>query len=279
MFGVRREAAMQLGEAQRALSLVPGRKIVDYGVSPRAANEMRDSAFQPIVTTALIRAFTMCRQVLRRGGVITLLLAAAAGSCGQQAPSARADGDPASDVLLVQNVFYPYQPKVRPSLEAALEEALRSSARASGVRFKVAIIGTAAELGLVPGYFGRPQAYARFLDREISFNAPQPLITVMPAGFGVMPAKDAPALAGLRAQAHEGSNGLTRSAIAAVLAVDRYLGHPIPPPSIRPATGHSSSSAPLTFGLPLGLLLILGLVLLVRGRRHSRAAERDDRHA
>jgi len=191
---------------------------------------------------------------------------------------ALADGDPASDVLLVQKVFYPYQPQVSPSLERALEAALASLERASGVPFKLAIIGTAPELGLVPEYFGHPQAYARFLDREISFNAPQPLITVMPSGYGVIPARYAPALARLTVVAHEGSNGLARSAIDAVVALSRYLGHPVTPPAVRSAGSTGSSPAALVFAVPVALLLLAGLLLAGRRRvrtRRSRPSGRD----
>jgi hypothetical protein len=184
-----------------------------------------------------------------------------------------ADGDPASDVLLVQNVFYPYQPKVSPSLERALEGALGSLGRASGVHFKVAIIGTAPELGLVPEYFGHPQAYARFLDREISFNAPQALVTVMPAGYGVMPARYSPAVAHLAVDTHEGSDGLTRSAIDAVVALSRQIGHPVAPPSVRPSASSGSSTPGLVFAAPVALLLLAGLVLATRRRVEKRRSD------
>src|SRR6202790_3497746 len=123
-----------------------------------------------------------------------------------------ANGDPASDVLLAQNVFYPYLPKVSSALEATLEKTLRA-AGASGLHLKVAIIGTREELGLVPKFFGHPQAYAQFLDREISFNQPQSLLVVMPDGFGVIPASSASALAPVPIDRQRRSDGLTRSAI------------------------------------------------------------------
>jgi len=37
-------------------------------------------------------------------------------------------------------------------------------------------VGSATDLGGVPNLFGHPQAYATFLDSEISFNRPQPLL-------------------------------------------------------------------------------------------------------
>jgi hypothetical protein len=82
-----------------------------------------------------------------------------------------ANGDPASDVLLAQDVFHPFQPKVSAGLEAAMNTALRAAAGV-GLNLKVAIIGAPEELGVVPNLFGHPQAYAQFLDREISFRLP-----------------------------------------------------------------------------------------------------------
>ncbi len=207
--------------------------------------------------------------------MLVIALAAMALACGRPSP-ARADGDPASDVLLVQNVFFPYQPKVSGSLERALEATLASVARATHVPFKVAIIRSVPDLGLEPQYFGHPQAYASFLDREISFNSPlQPLITVMPSGFGVIPARYAPALARVPVNSGEGSDGLTRSAIAAVVALSRSLGHPVSPPRISAAASPSSSPELVAFAVPVGLLVIGGLVLAMR-RARSRA---DPTHA
>jgi hypothetical protein len=199
--------------------------------------------------------------------LLAVALAATALVCGRAAP-ARADGDPASDVLLVQNVFFPYQPKVSASLEGALKEVLASSARATHVPFKVAIIRSLPDLGLEPQYLGHPQAYAAFLDHEISFNSdPQPLITVMPEGFGVIPARYAPAIAHLPVDAGHGSDGLTRSTIAAVVALSRYLGHPVSSPRVSATSTSNSSPGLFVFAVPVGLLLVGGLVLAMRRSR------------
>ncbi|HYB24211.1 MAG TPA: hypothetical protein VED41_10460, partial [Solirubrobacteraceae bacterium] len=98
-----------------------------------------------------------------------------------RAPSARADADPASDVLLGQSAFYPYQPPATPALEHAMESVLAAAAH-QGCELRVAIIDSREDLGAVPNFFGHPQPYAEFLDREISFNHPQPLLVVMAAG-------------------------------------------------------------------------------------------------
>ena len=178
------------------------------------------------------------------------------------------DGDPASDVLLAQSIFYPYQPKVSPGLEAALEKTLHAAASAARLHLKVAIIGTPEELGLVPNFFGHPQAYAQFLDREISFNQPQQLLVVMPAGFGVMPTRLATGLARVPVETRRRSDGLTRSAILAVLALARYRGHTIATPSIAPSSSSSSPPALLVFGLPAALLILAGVAVMRRG--HTR---------
>jgi hypothetical protein len=170
-------------------------------------------------------------------------------------------------VLLAQSVFYPYQPRVSPGLEAAMERTLHAAASAAGLHLKVAIIGTPEELGLVPNFFGHPQAYAQFLDREISFNQPQQLLVVMPAGFGVMPARLAAGLARMPVDTQQRTNGLTRSAILAVVALARSQGHPIATPSIAPSSSSSSPPALLAFGVPVVLLAVVGMVIVVRGRR------------
>src|SRR5262245_14137685 len=88
------------------------------------------------------------------------LLALAAGA-------ALADGDPASDVLLGENVFYPYQPAVSQQVQKALN-AQTAAAKRSGFPIKVALIASPVDLGVIPDLFGKPQKYAAFLDQEIS---------------------------------------------------------------------------------------------------------------
>jgi MYXO-CTERM domain-containing protein len=195
--------------------------------------------------------------------VVLLLLALAA--TNSWVASSWADGDPASDVLPVKDVFFPYEPNVSPALEAATEKTVHA-AGATGFQLKVAIIGTALELGLVQNLWGQPQAYAQFLDREISFNEPRKLLVVMPAGFGVVPASLAGALASMRVDTRHRSDGLTRSALLAVVALARSQGHPIATPSLSPSSSSSSPPAVLVFGLPVALLALAGLGVVRRSR-------------
>src|SRR3954449_3376835 len=97
-------------------------------------------------------------------------LAAAAMVMGLLVPSvARADSDPASDTLLLQDVFLPVDPPF-PKQDANAIRGLAATMKKSGYPIKVAIIGTPNDLGLVPQIFGKPQEYAGYLGREIDFN-------------------------------------------------------------------------------------------------------------
>src|ERR1700679_2319855 len=104
---------------------------------------------------------------------------------GTVAPAAGlADGDPASDVLLGQNVFYPYTPPVPASVQATLN-AETAAAKHAGLPIKVALIASPVDLGVIPELFGRPQSYADLLDKEISSEQIQPQLVVMAAGYGI----------------------------------------------------------------------------------------------
>jgi hypothetical protein len=178
---------------------------------------------------------------------------------------AGADGDPASDVLLVSNVFYPYQETVSNNLIAALNLAT-TRAHAAHFPIKVAIIATPEDLGAVPDLFAKPQQYANFLDREISFNGTVALLVVMQAGFGLVGSGPPSALAGLQITSQRGSDGLATAAIKAVGLLAAHAGHPFVLPPI-PAGGAASSgnSAFVTFVAPAALvLLVVAIVAFTR---------------
>lgn len=119
-----------------------------------------------------------------RGGVRrAVVLAAAVAVVALQAPASRGDGDPASDTLLEQNVFFPYSAPSQ-SARGALQQAV-DGVYARGNRIKVALIFDQADLGSIPSLFGHPADYAHFLGVELGQWYVGPLIVVMPAGFGV----------------------------------------------------------------------------------------------
>jgi hypothetical protein len=96
--------------------------------------------------------------------------------------AARADGDPASDVLPTEDV---YLPVAQPSGDAAA--ALTTSVAAvfaGGDRIKVAVIATQDDMGAVTQLFNQQQDYAKFLSIELAGFYVGPLLIVMPGGFG-----------------------------------------------------------------------------------------------
>ncbi|HEY2142279.1 MAG TPA: hypothetical protein VGG98_09505 [Solirubrobacteraceae bacterium] len=188
-----------------------------------------------------------------------------------------ADADPASDYLLAAPVFYPYQPPTSPALRHVLEGAL-SRLQARGLGLKVAIIADPTDLGGVTNLWNMPQRYADFVVREISFNAPQPLLVVMPGGFGTSHVGSTGALKDVVVDGTHGTNGLARSAIGAVVRLAQAAGKPIPAPAIPRVISTSGRTAGgtsplLTFGAPVLLVaLAAGLATLLRRRT------RLDRH-
>ncbi|HET7572147.1 MAG TPA: hypothetical protein VFJ77_05695, partial [Gaiellaceae bacterium] len=97
---------------------------------------------------------------------LALLVAAAALCAGLGAGAARADGDPASDYLIQQQVFLPYDAKIPKPQQDALVAALRS-VNAQGFRIRVALIWSDYDLGSVASLWKQPRRYARFLGVEL----------------------------------------------------------------------------------------------------------------
>jgi hypothetical protein len=110
---------------------------------------------------------------------ILVALAVAGGLAG----TARADGDPASDVLYVTDVFVPYPPP--PKAAVATLKRNVAAAFAKHYRVKVAVVAAPSDLGSVPELFNKPTAYAKFLGQELSPIFVGPLLIVMPGGFGI----------------------------------------------------------------------------------------------
>jgi hypothetical protein len=105
------------------------------------------------------------------------------------ASTARADGDPASDILFAQDVFVPY-PKPSQDVSATLFTAV-AGVNKNGMKLKVAVLAGEVDMGTARSLFGRPADYAKFLGTELAYNYDGVLLVVMPAGFGVFK-KDAP---------------------------------------------------------------------------------------
>ncbi len=205
-------------------------------------------------------------------------LTALAGCVVALTPSnAWADADPASDYLLVAPVFYPYQPPTSPPIRKALESEL-TALKAKGLNLKVAILNDPTDLGGVSNLWNMPAAYAKFLDSEISFNQKQPLLVVMPAGFGTAGAGSSGTLGGLVPDGAHGPDGLSQSAITAVQRIARDSGRPLPVIAI-PTAGSShrggGASPLLTFGAPVILVVLVAGATATRRRRSAGAEDHE----
>jgi hypothetical protein len=207
--------------------------------------------------------------VTRRAAVrIALLLTAAV----LMLPSlAAADGDPASDTLLGENVFYPYSPPVARAVKLALDRQT-AAARRAGLPIKVALIADPTDLGAIPSLFGKPQAYAKFLDQEISFRGAQPLLVVMAAGYGVQgvtgPARLA--VSGLPKPAGKTSTDLARAAQTAVTKLVSASGHPVKQTKSAGGDGGSGGGTTvLLIVLVLAAIAVSTALVVLRVRRSS----------
>jgi hypothetical protein len=130
-----------------------------------------------------------------------------------------ADGDPASDYLVVGDAYLPYPP---PAARTQLYAALAAVQKAND-KVKVAVIATPTDLGSIPSLFGHPADYAKFLGLEITFAYTGALLVVMPAGYGFYddgnPTPAADAALGTLSIADKSPDGLTQAAAQAVTAL------------------------------------------------------------
>jgi hypothetical protein len=112
------------------------------------------------------------------------LLAAMLAAAVCAVPAARADGDPASDYLLSQSTFVPFDANV-PKAQAEQLNAIVADAKEKGFTIRVALISREFDLGAVPSLWRKPKTYARFLGQELFFVYKGRLLVVMPNGYGV----------------------------------------------------------------------------------------------
>jgi hypothetical protein len=112
------------------------------------------------------------------------LLVALLAACALTAPAARADGDPASDVLIKARVFYPYYIKLPPASTKALTHSI-ATAKEKGYAVRVALIAHDYDLGSAGLLYRKPQVYAKFLAQELAQFNRDWLLVVMPNGYGV----------------------------------------------------------------------------------------------
>jgi hypothetical protein len=197
------------------------------------------------------------------------LLVAALVAAAVLAGTARADGDPASDYLLSQKVFFPFSvtyPQNRQDQLAALVK----DANDKGYPIRVALIANKSDLGAVTSLWGQPRTYAHFLGQELSFLYKGPLLVVMPAGLGFNHLKHPPTreYAVLRHVAKpRNADGLIDTAELAVQKLAAQHGVTVAPQAV--SSGGRSYG---TIGVIAGALAVIvgaaAIVLYLRRRRN-----------
>lgn len=195
--------------------------------------------------------------------------------------AARADGDPASDVLATQPLFLPQDAGIPAAQQGQLGELLQTAAH-NAYQIRVALIASRSDLGSVTELWRQPQSYAQFLDQELSLVYRGPLLVVMPNGFGFydpasphQPPPAALASVGIRA----GGPGLAAATLAAVQRLASASGHPLripPAPATGPNTRSTNTTAILAFAIGAALILLAWAASLrsrpPRLRRRNRAS-------
>jgi hypothetical protein len=219
---------------------------------------------------------------VRRHALLALALLLAS------APVARADGDPASDVLPTQDIFFPYAPPTSAQLRTALVRVVKQSA-AAGFPLKVAMIESGGDLGSYPQMLNQPQRYANLLASELptnphgSIRTRPRLLVVMPVGFGGdnLGDKVDSALAPVKIDASAQSDGLARAAIEAVARLATANGHPVAVPPEAHAKLQASnrstkrSGGPSVWVFVAPLLLVVAAIVLA-GRITARRSRREE---
>jgi hypothetical protein len=215
---------------------------------------------------------------IRRSLLALVLVASAA-----HPAAAYADGDPASDVLITDDVFLPYQ---QPSADqvAKLRRVI-AAARSAGRPVRVAVIHDARDLGAVTNLYGHPQEYANLLSTELQ-NPVEPgarghqegLVIVMPAGFGTknVPAEVDRMLRGVELPANAGPDALVGAAGWAVQEVAKGGGKPIRAEFAKPKGDSGGGGAAATILIVVALSAVVGALIFVRMRAGGGTAAAED---
>jgi hypothetical protein len=184
--------------------------------------------------------------------------------------AARANGDPASDVLLSSQVFLPFEAPISKSVANELDETVAEANR-KGYKIRVAVIAFTGDLGTAVSLWRRPQDYAKFLGSEIAFVYSNRLLVAMPSGFGFYDgkrpvAKERKVLA--KVQPGRTPTPLAESAAQAVRALASAEGISVP----KPSGGSSATRDRIVSGAAVLSILAIMLFTARLLRRRARGA-------
>jgi hypothetical protein len=187
--------------------------------------------------------------------------------------AARANGDPASDVLLTDEVFLPFEAPISNSAQDNLRKTV-AEANKKGLKLRVALIAFTSDLGTATALWRHPQDYSEFLGKEVAFVYTGPLLISMPSGFGFYNqdrpvAREKQALA--KVKPGTTPTALAESTTAAVRALATAKGITLP----KASSGSSATRDRLILGAAV-LAFVLVLAFPARlVRRRGRGAEQS----
>jgi hypothetical protein len=203
---------------------------------------------------------------------VSIALAAAALMAACAAPAAMADGDPASDVLITDSLYLPYE--APPADVVGKLRGVVTAAKAAGQTVRVAVIHSPQDLGAVSNLYGHPQEYANLLATELQ-NPVEPgarghreeLLVVMPAGFGTknVPDKVSRMLRGVELPADADPAALAQAAGWAGQELAAASGRPIREEFDKPE-GDSGGGALTIVLVVLALVALAGVLIVLRVR-------------
>jgi hypothetical protein len=196
-----------------------------------------------------------------------LLAALAAGLFA--VPAAQANGDPASDVLITEQVFLPFEAPISKSASDELTKTV-AAANAKGFKIRVAVIAFTGDLGTAVSLWRHPQDYAKFLGSELAFVYRNRLLISMPSGVGFYHgrkpvAKEVRVLA--KIPPGKTPTALTESTTQAVRALAAADG--IVLPRFSSGSSHWRDRAIIAATALIALLVLFFPARLLRGRSRA----------
>ena len=205
-------------------------------------------------------------RLTRSGKRLSVLAVAAA--CLLAPATARANGDPASDYLLTQDLFLPFTTKIDRGEVTRLTGLLKNG-KEQKYPIRVALIQSPSDLGTAFSLFRKPQRYSEFLGLELSFVYRGRLLVVMPNGYGyavngVPDAKSSAVLAKLPSAGADATKEV-KAATVAVQALASASGVQV----TAPKGGGTTARDRITIAAiaTAGIALIAAFVLYRRQRR------------
>ena len=187
-------------------------------------------------------------------------------------PAARANGDPASDVLITNQVYIGPEVPISNADRDALVKTV-AAANERGYPIRVALIPFTSDLGTAVSLWRRPRDYAKFLGSELAFVYTKPLLISMPSGFGYYHgrkpvAEEQRVLAGVRPG--KSPSALAQSTTEAVRQLAAANGVEVPAYSAGGGHDWRDRAIIAVVGLVVvGLIAAVVLRRLSRGRREA----------